>query len=306
MTATAFTIGLDTDLAGAVSNYFRKFRVLPPRALAVNATVTPSGTASFERLLRAIKTATTTSAVIVVHGHEDGSGLFLPLANRGRGTVGARTTHDKLQRLMAIAGRTPPQATANDRTELQLRDAEIGRLIGLMQDVRAKNIQAIEFRGCNLGRNARSVGRFREFFGARSFGAPSLHSFFGRNPVSTAANVVASHASGHQGTTFTYSQTFSGKTCSCCIGVNDQRKPRNGHVIADDGATLDSWIQANFDPAGTLGQDRRLPIHGLWKFPELNLDDPDILANMDPRPIFPLQRNAQNQNLYRAHVVYSP
>jgi len=306
MSATAFTIGLNVDLAAAVASYFTKFRVLPPRSLVVNSTVTPRGPASFETLLNAIKAATTTSFVIVVHGYEDGSGLYLPLANRGQSPHGARTKHDKLQMLMTIAGRTPPQATATERTDLDLRDAEIDRLIGLMGDARGKHIQAIEFRGCNLGKNANSVARFRSFFGAASFGAPNLHSFFGRNPVGTGASLMASHASSHQGTTYTYSQTFAGKTCHCCIGVNDERKPQNGHVVADDDATVDAWIQANFDSKATRGTDARLPIHGLWQFPDLNLNDPDILVNTDPRPIFPLQRDAQNHNAYQAHVVYSP
>jgi hypothetical protein len=299
-------MGLRPDLAAAVSAYFTKFRVLPPKALMVGSTVTPHGPASFETLLDAIKSATTPSFVVVVHGYEDGSGLYLPLANRGGSPHGATTKHDKLQRLMTIAGRTPPAATDADRTALQLRDVEIDRLIVLMRAVRAKNIQAIEFRGCNLGRNPNSVARFRAFFGAASFGAPNLHSFFGLDPVGTGANLMATHTSSHQGTTYTYDQTFAGKTCHCCIGVNDHHKPQNGHVVAEDSATLDAWIQANFDTRATLGSARRLPIHGLWQFPEINLDDPDILANTDPRPIFPLQRDAQGHNQYRAHVVYSP
>ncbi|MDH3497678.1 MAG: hypothetical protein OER21_13030 [Gemmatimonadota bacterium] len=306
MSATAFTVGVEATIAAAVRSYFTKFRVLPPRALVVSRTVTPMGPASFETLLRAMTGAQTTSFVIVVHGHEDGSGLHLKLANRGRAAVGEKTTHDKLRRLMTIAARSPASVSAEDRQQLGLRDAEIGRLIGLMQTLRGKNIRAIEFRGCNLGRNTNSVARFRAFFGTQSFGAPKLHSFFGLNPVGTGANLMRAHQRSHRGTTFTYSQTFAGKTCHCCIGVNDRRKPQNGHLVADDNTTVDAWIQANFDATATRGQERRLPIHGLWKFPDINLNDPDILGNLDPRPIFPLARNARNQHEYRTHVVYSP
>ena len=304
MSATAFTIGLSADLTRAVSQYFTKFRVLPPKNLSVTSTATPRGVVCFETLLSAVSASSMTSFVIVVHGHEDGSGLFLPLAKRGQAAVGARTTHDKLQLLMTIAGRSPARIDGDDQQSLQLRDAEIGRLIALMQSIRSKNIQSIEFRGCNLGRNSNSVGRFRSFFGAASFGAPKLHSFFGLNPTGTGTNLMTSHTSSHQGTTLTYSQTLSGKTCHCCIGVNDQRKPQNGHIVADDDRTLDLWIQKNFDSTATRGQERQLPIHGLWKFPEIDLNDP--LANLDPRPIFPLETNAQNQSEYKLHVVYSP
>lgn len=306
MSATAFTIGLRTDLSNAVSQYFTKFRVLPPKNLSVTSTKTPRGVVCFETLLEAIEAESTTSAVIVVHGHEDGSGLFLPLARRGQAAVGARTTHDKLQRLMTIAGRSPPRIDPGDRQTLELRDAEINRLIALMRKLRDKNMQAIEFRGCNLGRNANSVARFRSFFGAASFGAPNLHSFFGLNPTSTANGIMTAHSSTHQGTTFTFTQSLSGRRCHCCIGVNSERKPQNGHVVADDAGTLDRWIQSNFDAAGSRGRQRMLPTHGLWKFPEIDLTNPDIFANTDPRPIFPLEVNSKGQNEYKLHVVYSP
>lgn len=304
MSATAFTIGLEASLARAVSRYFTKFRVLPPKNLSVTATSTPKGVVCFETLLSAIEAAQTTSAVIVVHGHSDGSGLFLKLAKRGNAAVGEKTTHDKLERLMTIAGRNPVKIEPADNQFLGLKDAEITRLITLMKNVRAKKLQSIEFRGCNLGRDVNSVARFRKFFGAASFGAPKLHSFFGLNPTGTGSGLMGSHTGSHQDTTFTFSQTFSGKTCHCCIGVNDERKPRNGHVVADDDATLDLWIQKNFDSVATRGQDRDLPIHGLWKFPDIDLNDP--LASTDPKPIFPLEVDSKGQSQYKFHVVYQP
>ena len=88
-----------------------------------------------------------------------------------------------LQILMDIE---PTQAgrciDADERTKTQLTDVEINRLIDLMKKVRAKNFKLVEFRGCNLGRNVSSVDRFRRFFGAQTFGAPKLHSFFGTFP----------------------------------------------------------------------------------------------------------------------------
>jgi hypothetical protein len=306
VSGVAFTIGLHADLARAVKAYFDKFTVLPPRSLSVGSTKALTGPASFETLVSAVAASSADRFVIVVHGHEDGSGLFLPLANRGRLPVGARTTHDKLQRLRTIAARTPAHIDDPDRQTLQLRDAEIQRLIALMKTLQAKHIQAVEFRGCNLGRNVHSVAHFRSFFGAASFGAPNLHSFFGRDPVGTGANLMRTHAQSHQGTTYTYTQTFGGKTCHCCIGVNDKSKPQNGHIVADDLPTVDLWIQANLQAGATLGSARMLPIHGLWELPTIDLDHPDILADPKPRPIFPLATNAQGHNEYQQHIVYSP
>ena len=274
--------------------------------MSVGSTSALSAPDSFETLVNAISGSSADQFVIVVHGHEDGSGLFLHLANRNNQPVGARTTHDKLHRLSTIAGRSPVRIDPEDRQLLALRDAEIERLLTLRQTLRDKNIKAIEFRGCNLGRDIRSVERFKDFFGAASFGAPNLHSFFGRNPTATGSGIMGSHASSHQGTTFTYSQTFSGKTCHCCIGVNAERKPRNGHVVAEDDGTLNAWIERNFQSGASRGQGSDLPIHGLWEIPQIDLDNPDIFANTDPRPIFPLQTNSRGDNEYQAHVIYSP
>jgi len=177
-----------------------------------------------------------------------------------------------------------------------------------LQRVREKNIRAIEFRGCNLGRNAVAVATFKNCLGAASFGAPKLHSFFGRNPTSTGANIMRTHSRSHTGTTITYTQTFADKTCHCCIGVNAARKPQNGHVVADDDATINRWIQANFQNNITRGRDRQLPIHGLWEFPTVDLNNPDPLAGLDdtPRPIFPLAVDDRGRNEYARNIVYSP
>ncbi|HSM60596.1 MAG TPA: hypothetical protein VK849_07345, partial [Longimicrobiales bacterium] len=184
----------------------------------------------------------------------------------------------------------------------------IQRLLELMETVQEKSIRAIEFRGCNLGRNRESVTQFRGFFGTTSFGAPDLHSFFGRNPVGTGAGIMRGHAGSHQGTTHTYTQTFGDKRCHCCIGVDTRDKPVNGHIVADDSGTLDRWIQANFQANSTQGRGRQLAIHGLWKLPTVDLSDPDPTAGLfdRPRPIFPLQSDGQGHNEYAQHIVYSP
>lgn len=306
---TALTLGISQPLSTAVTNYFKKFRVLPPKALTVTKTKVLGGVHSFETLLNAIIAENDTDFVIVVHGHETGNGLFLKLATRGNAAGGFETTHEMLQILMDIEPRKPARIDADERTKTQLTDVEINRLIDLMKKVRAKNLKLVEFRGCNLGRNVSSVDRFRRFFGAQTFGAPKLHSFFGTFPMKASSGIMSSHAASHQGTTFTYPQTFAGSTCNCCVGVNANRKPENGHLVAPDTTTLDAWIKANFDPTVSSGTDTTLPIHGLW---EMRTADPtDIFAkDPDPRPLFPLNVATdganKGQNEYKLNVVYKP
>lgn len=306
--AIALTLGLDADRSAAVSAYFDKFKVLPPKALIVSQTKTPSGLATFETLLKGILAETTaTDFVIVVHGHETGNGLFIKLASRNGAVVGFDTTHEMLQILMDISGRSPATATSDEKTKLQLGDEEIKRLLELMTKVRAKSLGTIEFRGCNLGRNASSVTRFRTFLGCKVFGAPNLHSFFGKFPTGTGSTLMGNHTTTHNGTTFTFTQTLLSKTCHCCIGVNDHKKPQNGHMVADDAATLDGWIKANLDATGSMGKDKQMPIHGLWEFPKADPNDP-IAQDPPPRPIFPLAISTdganKGKNEYALHVIY--
>jgi hypothetical protein len=315
----AITLGISQPISTAVTNYFRKFRVLPPKALIVSNTRVLNGVRSFETLLKAIIAENDTDFVIVVHGHETGNGLFLKLATRAGAPAGSETTNQMLQILMDIEGRRtdpktkqplPSPVDPNERTQLGgLTDAEINRLIDLMKQVRAKKLKLVEFRGCNLGRNLTSVARFRKFLGAQTFGAPKLHSFFGTFQMRASSGVMASHTTSHQGTTITYPMTFASSTANCCIGVNSEKKPENGHLVAPDTTTLDAWIKANFDPAASSGTDPTLPIHGLWEFPPRPANDPNPV-DPDPRPLFPLRVATdgpnKGQNEYSRHVVYKP
>jgi hypothetical protein len=306
--AIALTLGIDAGLSAAISAYFTKFKVLPPKSLMVSQTKTLTGVASFETLLNGMLAETaTTDFVIVVHGHETGNGLFLKLVSRAGAPAGSETTNEMLQILMDVSVRTPATATQDEKTKLQLVDAEITRLIGLMKSVRGKTLGTVEFRGCNLGRNASSVTRFRAFLGATTFGAPNLHSFFGKFPTGTGPNLMSNHAQSHNGETFVYPSSLGGKTCNCCIGVNDKKKPHNGHIIADDADTLDLWIKANFDASNSLGQAKELPIHGLWEFRKADPNDP-LGIDPPPRPIFPLAIATdganKGKNEYALHVVY--
>ncbi len=81
---TALTLGISQPLSTAVTNYFKKFRVLPPKALTVTKTKVLGGVHSFETLLNAIIAENDTDFVIVVHGHETGNGLFLEARDAGQ------------------------------------------------------------------------------------------------------------------------------------------------------------------------------------------------------------------------------
>ena len=311
--ATALTLGLQPQISTAVTNYFRRFRVLPPRGLTVSNTRVLTGAHSLETLLRAIiAEKSETDFVIVVHGHETGDGLFLKLATRGGAAAGEQTTHEMLQILMNIEARTDPKTGKpfpDERAKIKLTDAEINRLIGLRKQVRAKRLNRVEFRGCNLGRKLTSVDRFRTFLGAQTFGAPKLHSFFGTFQMRASSGIMSVHTSTHQGSTITYPMTFVGGTAACCVGLNSDRKPVNGHLVAPDSTTLDAWIKVNFDPTAASGTDRTLPIHGLWEFPPRPVNDPNPV-DPDPRPLFPLRVATdgpnKGRNEYSMHVVYKP
>jgi hypothetical protein len=298
------TINLVPFLSDAVKAYFTKFSVLPPKNLKVDSTKVVQGPKSLEALMDAmIALKDKKEFVIVTHGFEDGSGLYLKLATRGDDAGGKEVKHGVLTDLMTIAARNPAKVTADDNTNLDTRGKEIERLIEKMKKIQAMGINAVEFRGCNLGRNQNSVGVFKKFFGAGSFGAPKLHSFFGSGPAKSGGQMMTVHTQSHSTPTITYSQTFAGKTCHCCIGLDEHRKPMNGHIVADDATTLDAWIHANFSQTTSLGTDAKLSTHGLWYFPPANTNDP-IPIDPDPVPIFPLQTDTTGQNVYSLNIVY--
>ncbi len=310
MAAKALTIGLDAVRSASVKKYFAKFSTLPPKGIVVSSTQAVPGPATFETLVNAVTAANAEEIVLVTHGFPDGTGLFLPLANRGNAPVGPKVKFTHLKTLAAIAKRTPPNPTEPERELLGLLEDDIKELIAAMKKVQAKKIKLIEFRGCNLGRNAESLKQFREFFGAAMMGAPNLHSFFGDFPAKAGASVMGNHTTSHSGTTHSFPETFGTKKCICCVGINAERKPENGHIVADDKATIDKWIEKMFSPSVKIGSDDTLPIHGLWLIPPLppiDVNDPNsIFVQPDPpRPFFPLEVDGQGKNEYKARTVYS-
>ncbi len=296
--AKCFTMDLSIARTRAVQAYFAKFSVLPTSNIRVDTTVNIVGPPSFENLIRRVAADSAQDFVLVVHGDPNGDGLLLPLAN-GRTMAQARATGKNLKVLNDIAGKKGVISPA-DRSNLSLDDGQINRLLALRDLLHKKKMRVIEFRGCNLGRSALSMQQFRAFFGA-PFGAPDLYSFFGEQPAKSGSSVMCSHASTHQGTTYTYTSDYGGKKCLCCIGVDlITQKPVNGHLIADDDPTIDRWIQDKLSVTGTKGNAKSVPIHGLWLLRDEN--DPDPLS--PPRPIFPLAVDGKKRNEYSLHTQY--
>ena len=304
--AKCFTMGIRSDLSKAVKGYFDKFSVLPPKNIRVDSTSDIKGSLSFEHFIKTISKSPANEFVLVVHGHENGGGLYLSLVS---GNNSVQTTRENLKILNDIADKKDGKISPIDKKKLALTDAHISRLLKLRGELHKKQIKMVEFRGCNLGRDLESVKQFRSFFGAGNFGAPKLHSFFGSQPTGSGRGLMTSHTISHKGTTYTYTSDFNGKKCHCCFGLNARNKPKNGHVVADDESTIDRWIQANFSATATKGNAKKIAVHGLWFIPQVkivNIDPTDIVDPPRPRPIFPLAKDAKGNNEYRMHMTYSP
>jgi hypothetical protein len=303
--AHVITLGLEAPLNHAIRLWFRQFNHLPPTSLTAGAVdAAPRGPASFERLLALMAASPHKNFILIIHGYEDGAGLHLPLTGR----TYARTVHPYLQRLMDL-DRPGEALTAADRRILGIGRRDLGRILDLMHQVRAKKIDCVEFRACNLGRNKLSLDRFRQFFGARVLGAPDLHSFFGNGPVVTGQRGLDTHHQGHRGgawDTYKFPYAHSAPHLVCCFRVDRHNKPSGGHVVADTPDTLDAWVKKYLmSTAGRPTGD--MALHGLWNTTRQVFLEPEDESSplggwggpTHRRLILPLTEN------YRKHIVYS-
>jgi hypothetical protein len=300
--AVGFTAGLTVTEHNWVVSYFAKFMLMNPfivRPTPVKR-VTP---ASFKDLLNAVAATTDTQVVIVAHGMDDGSGLFLPLV---QGKVGF-VAHDQLDKLMIISNKKPAVATEKDALLLGLTKKETQDLVDLTIVLRKKKppVGLIEFRGCYLGKNYLSLKRFRLFFGATKMGAPKIGGFFGLFRNGHGQPIFAKHSKspGHVGTTYTYPQSFTSPApagnCLCCIGVDQFDEPQTGHLVADTQDALNRWTFDKFMPGASVPPGD-LPVHFLFdKSPPL---PPGVIPGSvtpTPQPYFPLSAK------YAAQIQYS-
>ena len=294
-----FTAGVSVNEHSLVASYFARFMLMRPYIVRPT-TITQVLPATFKGLLEAVAKATATQVVIVAHGYSDGSGLFLPLVMGKAHT----TMHYDLDKLMTIAKRVPPVATDAEALSLDLTKGQIQDLVDLKNVLENKKppINVIEFRGCYLGKNYLSLSRFRQFFGANKIGAPKIGGFFGNFPHSHAAGILTSHTTSHVGTTYTYPESYSspaGKSF-CCIGVDGNKDPQNGHLVADTQSALDRWVFHKFLP-GMAASPGNIPVHFLFdKSPPLPPGVPALATSPTPEPYFPLSDE------YAKQIVYSP
>ncbi len=308
MPAHVITLGLGPGMDQDVQTWFRQFNYLPPLPLTAVRVDTHEGNHTFEHLLTLVAASPHQRFILMAHGHEDGSGLYLKLAPGSA----AATEHKFLGRFMELAD----GAAFNDydRKTLGIDRAGLGRILDLMQKVRAKRIDCIEFRACNLGRNTLGLDRFRRFFGARLLGAPDLHSFFGHGPVITDRKMLDTHERGHVGGTSWETYEFPHwlrprdvkPALVCCFRLNVHKKPDGGHIAADSPARLDAWIK-KYVMAGGRQPKGDMALHGLWNLTrQIILEPEDINEPLggwggptDKKLILPLTEN------YRKHIIYA-
>lgn len=296
VSAHVITMGLGNDLNGNIKAWFKQFNFLPPIPLTAAQVDTILHDLSFERLLELVIQSPYTNFILIIHGQPDGSGLYLPFF---RHSSKNDTFYYDLQKLMDVDAHESTMSEADFRvmglgpldahTKASLkknnhkdpRQERVEKMLDLMHQVRSKNIDCIEFRSCNLGKNTVSLQKFREFFGARLAGAPDLHTVFGRTDTRVGEEFLKTHMKHHPITkespyweTYNFpwahnSQGGRGEPRTlprlvCCFGLNEDMKPESkGHIVADTAATFDAWIKQYVMPTGSTSGNE-MAMHCLW------------------------------------------
>ena len=268
MTAPAhvITAGLDNGLNADIRAWFRQFNFMPPLPLQAAQVDTLVGEkASLAGLLETMAGSAQRNFILIVHGHSDGSGLFLKIAP-GQSGREAHTTHHDLQRLLDLDAGGPALSAADART-MGVSPARAKRLLELRSKLLAKGVDCIEFRACNLGRNPLSLDRFRKFLGARRAGAPDIHSFFGTGNVYLGQRFLERHLDNHRGKgweTYQFPSQWKTPELVWCFQLNHISKPESsGHVATSSAVVLNAWIRQHIMATGSYTSGG-LPTHGLW------------------------------------------
>jgi hypothetical protein len=262
--AHVITVGLKPDLAQSVRAWFTQFNHLPPIPLiAAKVDAIHEAEASFVKLMEVMAASPFSNFILVIHGADDGSGLWLKLVRSQRKPG---TSHYDLQRLLELS-ETGGEMNAHDENIMGITQAESLRVREALLKLQFKNIDCIEFRSCNLGRNTVSLDRFRRFLGARLAGAPNVHTVFGSGTPMVAADFRLAHRRFHVGgnwETYNFPNAYKEPDLVCCFQLNSLGKPESaGHVATDSKATLNDWIRKFLMAKG--GYDRgSLAFHSLW------------------------------------------
>jgi len=345
VSAHVITMGLENDMNGNIKAWFKQFNFLPPIPLTAAQVDTVSHPLSFEHLLELVLQSTYTNFILIIHGQPDGSGLYLPLfAHSSKYS----TFHYDLQKLMDVDADVSRMSEADFRvmgfapldahTKTSLkqnnrkdpRQERVDKMLDLMHQVRAKKIDCIEFRSCNLGKNVLSLQRFREFFGARLAGAPDLHTVFGRTDTRVGDKFLKIHMKNHPITnqslsweTYNFpwahnSQGVVGEPRTlprlvCCFGLNKDMKPESkGHIVADTAATFDAWIKQYVMPTGSQSGNE-MAMHCLWVANIIGTNRPVAIIAGDTNSALSWGKDDMGtlrfvpplSDDYKRHIVYS-
>src|SRR5579863_8500505 len=97
--AHVITLGLNADLNKSIRAWFRDFNFLPPLPLTAGHIDTVTAHVSFEDLLKRMVDSSHKNFILIIHGHSDGSGLYLDLAPH---QTKRHTEYYDLQKLMEV------------------------------------------------------------------------------------------------------------------------------------------------------------------------------------------------------------
>jgi len=213
--------------------------------------------------MNVIAASSLTNFILVIHGADDGSGLWLKLVPSQRKPG---TSHFDLQRLLEVST-SGEELSRRDEEIMGITQADSLRVREALLKLQFKTIDGIEFRSCNLGRNLLSLDRFRRFFGARMAGAPDVHTFFGDGPPLIGPNFRDAHKRSHFGVnweTYNFPSAYKAPELVCCFKLNGLGKPESaGHVGTGTRGTLNAWIRQHLAPTGGYAGGN-LALHGLW------------------------------------------
>lgn len=286
--AVGFTIDLGDFLSNSAISYFKQFKRLPPKDLGVSGVTAISGVPSLESLLNAVSASNQNSFLIYAHGQPDGNGLYIRIASRRGAAIGVSATTNVVTSLLTIEKNNKPP-TDRQLGFLGIEKAELNRLVGLIQSIRGKKIEAVEFRGCNLGKNPASIKAFKELFSAKTFGAPDLYSFFGDSTVATGQQAMDGHlarrsrmeSKGHrEWHQSQYQFKNPDGTLLNNVSVGDNLKPMAGYIVADSAKTVDRFVKTYIDKDGSY-TGGNLTLHGMWDRGQHKID----ISKMRDAPI---------------------
>jgi len=123
--AHVITMGLNSALNADIAAWFKQFNFLPPLGLTQARLDAVTSNVSFVHLLELVAASPHDNFILIIHGHEDGSGLWLKLT---QAQANPHTTHHDLQRLMDLdAGGTA--MSAKDYSIIGIARSDVAKIL---------------------------------------------------------------------------------------------------------------------------------------------------------------------------------